>query len=402
MPDKHSHVMGGSTAPRRINCPGSLEAEKAAPEPPESEFAKRGSMLHAAMELLVTADPDGEVALEDALGELLGQDLGFGEDFIITQELIDTKLRPAMLCWFDVLDEYVIDDWFIEQQVSLETVIPGAFGTADIIAKDAERRLHVLDWKFGDGVTVAVEGSMALGFYTAASMYDEAPELVAFCEDITGVVMHIVQPRVGADIILHSWETTEEWIEQFVDQAAVAMDLAIKPNAPLKVGDWCKFCKATVTCEALNAMAATALSATPKSMTAVELGNALTMATQLKSWVAEVFKLAQAELEGGAAVPGFKLVQKRPSRAWTADVEFIEGLLKKKKARIADTHTRKLKSPAQLEKVNKKLYKNTLAEYVAMISTGLTLVPDSDKRPAVSDSVQLLATAMDTAKIEKK
>jgi hypothetical protein len=54
----HSHVMGGSSATKRINCPASYQLEAAMPEGTESSsYADRGSMLHAAMELLLTADP---------------------------------------------------------------------------------------------------------------------------------------------------------------------------------------------------------------------------------------------------------------------------------------------------------------------------------------------------------
>ncbi len=131
---EHSHVMGGSTAKRRINCPGSLKAEHASPEQATSEFAIRGSMLHAAMELLLTADPENIADAEPLLKELITQDLGFGEEYEITQELVDDKLRPALEAWFTVRDKYELDDWFIEQRVSLESVVPGAFGTSDLLA----------------------------------------------------------------------------------------------------------------------------------------------------------------------------------------------------------------------------------------------------------------------------
>src|SRR5210317_2213582 len=151
--DKHSHFMGGSTAERRINCPGSLHLEKAVPDPESSEFAERGSMLHAAMELLLTADPRDVNELNKMLDQLEGQDLGF-DGHEITRELIDEKIRPAWDAWKDLLVDFDLQDWFIEQRVSLEVVVPGAFGTADVLAKDGLDRIHVVDWKFGDGIVV--------------------------------------------------------------------------------------------------------------------------------------------------------------------------------------------------------------------------------------------------------
>jgi len=397
---EHSHIMGGSTAKRRINCPGSLNAEKAAPEQATSEFAVRGSMLHAAMELLLTADPENMTEGAPLLDELVGQDLGFGEDYEITRELIDTKLYPALEAWFMVRDasamkdgNYRWDDWFIEQRVNLDNVAPGAFGTADLIGIDLKKRLHILDWKFGDGVVVPVEGNVALGFYAAAAMYDNDPEMQEFCADLTGVVLHIVQPRVGSDVVLHTWETDEDWIEKLTNQIDLAMKAAIKPDAPLKTGDWCQFCRARATCPAQQALASSALSTVPKSMTSVDLGAAMLLAQQLKTWISEVVKLAQVEAEAGAVIPGFKLVNKRPTRVWT-DEAMAEKRMRNAKVPAGKMFNKKLVSPAQAEKVNKELYGSKLSDIVAMHSTGLTLVPDSDKRQAVTSSIELLAAAL--------
>jgi len=390
----HSHIMGGSTAARRINCPGSLKAEQAAPEQGESEYARRGSMLHAAMELLLTADPENMTEGAPLLDELVGQDLGFGEDYEIDRELVDTKLYPALEAWFTVRDEYGFDDWFIEQRVNFGEAAPGAFGTADIIARDTQSRLHILDWKFGDGVVVPVEGNIALGFYAAGAMYDDDPELQEFCTDLTGVIFHIVQPRVGSDVVLHSWDTSEAWVEKLMDRIGAAMVSAIElPEPPLKTGDWCQFCRARVTCPAQQALASSALSTVPKSMTSIDLGAAMLLAQQLKTWISEVVKLAQVEAEAGAAIPGFKLVNKRPTRVWT-DAAAAEKLFRNAKIPVAKMFKRELISPAQAEKLDKELYGSKLSDIVAMHSSGLTLVQDSDKRQAVTSSIELLAAAL--------
>ena len=393
---EHSNVMGGSTASRRINCPGSYEAEKDIPNV-ESEYAARGSMLHVAMELMLTADPEDP---DKWLDELEGQDLGF-EGHEITRELIDTKIKPAWNAWLDVLEEYELDDWFIEQRVSFGDVIPGAFGTADIAAIDMQKRLHILDWKFGDGVPVPVEGNYGLGFYAGGALYDEDAELQEMLAEITGVVLHIVQPRVGSDTVLHSWETTEEWVEDLVELAATAVEKAKQPDAPRTPGSWCQFCRGRVNCPAQQGLVSTALSNEPSSMTSVELGTAMTMALQLKSWISEVVKLAEREAEQGAAIPGFKLVNKRPTRVWT-DQDEAEKRLRNAKVKVGDMFTKKLISPAQAEKMNKELYGSKLSDIVVMHSSGLTLVPESDKRQAVVSSTELLANALPEQKQEQK
>lgn len=396
MPTEHSNVMGGSTAAQRINCPGSYKLEKAMPEKGSSEFAERGSMLHAAMELMVVADPIEDAELEKFCDDLLGQTFGFDTD-PINQELINTKIIPAWNAWNRVVKEYELDDWFIEQKLSYGDVVPGAFGTADILAIDKQRRLHILDWKFGDGVVVPAEGNMGLGFYAGAALYDTDEEVQEMFEEITGVVLHIVQPRAGYpdEDPLHTWETTEEWVEDLVDMAAKAIELANSEKPPVKPGSWCRWCSAKATCPAQKNLAADALSNTPDTMDGVELGKLMAMADQLKPWIAHVYELAQEELEKGAAIPGYKLVNKRASRVYT-DQEQVEKRLRGAKVPVGKSHTKKLLTPAQLQKqVPAKFYKKLEADgLVVMHSSGVTVVPETDKREAVTSSVALLANAL--------
>lgn len=395
---EHSHIMGGSTAAQRVNCLASYQLEQAAPPKKESLYATQGSVLHSAMELMLTAlDPDTKTYEKDyrkVLADLEGQDLGYGEEWAITDELIKTKIMPAWHAFVQVLSEYKLVDWFIEQRVSLEQVIPGAFGTSDLIAIDEQQRLHILDWKFGDGVVVPVTGNMGLTFYAAATLYDTDPELVEFCSDISGIILHIVQPRVGSDQCLFSWETDEAFIEAFVDQADAAMQQALLPDPPVKPGDWCRWCAAKPTCPAYDTMASEALSKAPESMTAVELSERIHIADMLKGWIADIYALAQQEMEGGAAVPGYKLVRKQPRRQWIDEAN-AEKVMKRRKLRVADMYKRTLLTPAQIEKKVPDLYSSVLSDLVHLHSSGLTIVSDTDKREAVTSSMDLLANAID-------
>ncbi len=140
-------------------------------------------------------------------------------------------------------------------------------------------------------------------------------------------------------------------------------------------------------------MASEALSADPTSMTEVELSKYLAMADQLKTWINSIYELAQTEMERGVAVPGFKLVQKRATRKW-ADPDAVEEALKKSRRPRKDMYDIKLRSPAQIEKKFPKLYSNTLSSMVNSVSSGVTVVPDTDKRPAVASSTALLANAL--------
>lgn len=389
---QHSHILGGSIATQRRNCSGSYYYEQKSPKQPASEFADRGSMLHAAIQLILINQPKTMRRAEPLLLETIGQNFDF-EDQEVTQELVDTKLRPAMKAWFEISKKWKFTDWSIEQRVSLEAVIPGAFGTADILAKDKQNRLHVLDWKFGDGVAVDAEANDSEAFYAAAALYDEDEEIALFCENITGIVFHIVQPRRGSEKVYSSWETDEAWIDKWLDQTVQSMKQALLPDPPTKPGSWCKWCRAKPICPAYDTMASEALSKTPKTLDATELAHALKQARLLKAWITEVFQLAQRELEGGAALPGYKLVNKLPRRQWI-DVKNAQKRLRAARLLVGQMYHKTLISPAQLEKVKPNLYRRMANEYVTMKSSGLTVVEDTDSRPAVSGSVELLANAL--------
>lgn len=404
MPTEHSHVMGGSSADRRIYCPGSYKMEKAAPERETSEYAEEGSMLHAAMELLLTEDPDPHDTknFEALLAELVGQNMGF-EGYEITEEHIDSKIRPAYLAWFALAEEYDVVDIFIEQKVSLENVIPGAFGTADIIGVTRDNDLLIADWKFGDGVKVYVEGHLGTGFYAAGALYDESDEELAevgnqIPEDAK-IILAIIQPRRGFpdEEVASVWETDINWVESLIDQAMESYKLAMSDNPPLNPGDHCRWCSANGrNCPAQKQMSLAAIKKAPSGMTAIELSDNLKIAALAAKWASEVFKFGQAQAENGVQIPGWKLVDKRPSRVWT-DEEAAEKAFKAARIKKTDMYETKLISPPQAEKKFPKVYTTKLSEHVAKISSGLTLAPVTDKRPAVADSMALLSNAMDKA-----
>lgn len=399
-PSEHSHVVGGSTAKRRRNCPGSLELEKAEPEPESSPFAVRGTMLHAAVELILTDDPMGFQQSKELARGLIGQDLGFGADHEITDDLVNDKIIPALNAWFRLHREFKFVDWFLETQVSLEEVIPGAFGTADVIAKDKQNRIHVLDWKFGDGVMVPVKENEGTAFYAAGVLYDPDPELREFTENVAeDVYFHIVQPQYSGEA-LNTWKTTWDWVEDMVDALAESIGLARQPNAPLKVGDWCKWCKAAVTCPAkLDKVGEIIDHETQEVSAEAEAGYSieqlLEIADVAANWSKAVFAKASEMCEAGTPIQGWKMVEKRATRQYT-DPEAVERLLHDKRVPKRKSHNSKLKGPAQLEKEVPKIYANEIESMVVKRSSGLTFVRESNPREAVEHDMSQLANAMES------
>ena len=401
----HSHVMGGSTATRRIHCPGSYKYESQVPDKGSSEDADRGSMLHAAMELLLNEDPRNVKEAQPLLNQLEGQDMGF-EGHEITADLIATKLSPALYAWWEIDKEYEIEEIFIEQKVSLQTILPGAFGTADVIGRDKDKRLHVIDWKFGDGVSVPVENNLGAGFYAAGVLYDEEePELNEFCQTLPPadepleVVLHIIQPRAGYDQYRFTWETDDRWIDSVVAMIQEAGEKMQLEEPPLATGDWCRFCSAKVFCPEYQQLTVATQAKEPEGMTSIELADYLTKADLLKGWIRALWNYAESQAEQGVQIPGFKLVQGRAGNRKFRDEAEAEAICKKSRVKADVMYDKKLKSPTQLENLAPNVYKKKLAKLVERPKGKLTLVPDTDPRPAVEGSMQLLGAEL--AKIQE-
>ena len=102
---QHSNIVGGSTAKRVINCPGSVALVQKMPPKPSSKYADEGTLLHDTIaEHLATLKP-----LESFLGKK-------HEDQVLTQDLIDDKLVPA-LALLDEIDPEQKMDYEVETRV---------------------------------------------------------------------------------------------------------------------------------------------------------------------------------------------------------------------------------------------------------------------------------------------
>ena len=95
-------------------------------------------------------------------------------------------------------------------------------------------------------------------------------------------------------------------------------------------------------------------------------------------------------IEEGQAVPGYKLVNKRATRSWL-DADKAAAWLT---AAGAEPYEEKIISPAAAEKLLKSAKIALPADLVTAVSSGSTLVAESDPRPAVVQIGQTLVKAL--------
>jgi hypothetical protein len=157
----HSTIVGGSTASRVINCPGSVALVAQMPPRPSSSYADEGTLLHEIMAELLN---NGFAKPDDFLGHRY-------EDIELTQDMIDEKVRPAMRL-LDQVDPEQMMDMYVEFKVEFGDLLPNVFGSCDVIGR-LKDTAYIIDWKFGDGVAVSAEENKQLMFYAAAAMRTE-------------------------------------------------------------------------------------------------------------------------------------------------------------------------------------------------------------------------------------
>jgi hypothetical protein len=207
---QHSRIVGGSTAKRVINCPGSVALVDTMPPQPSSSYADEGTLLHDTIADIL--DKGGKPA--DHLGRK-------HNDAVLTQDLIDDKLAVALAALDDVDPDGEME-YAVESRVGFGDLLPDVFGSTDLLGRIG-RRAVVLDWKFGDGVAVSAEENPQLLFYAAAAM--RTPETQWVFKDADAIELIIVQPPS-----VKRWVTTPERVAAFEQELVAAVKVALRPT----------------------------------------------------------------------------------------------------------------------------------------------------------------------------
>jgi hypothetical protein len=229
----------------------------------------------------------------------------------------------------------------------------------------------------------AVENPQLM-FYAAAAMRTEAAKWIF--DGVDEIECIIVQPPQ-----IRRWVTTPKRVAEFEQELLYAVRLSDYPDPPMQTGEHCRWCTAKPICPQMTGAAERALKTTLANLPVEQIKLQLEQADMLEDYIKNLRALAFEMLENGQPVPGFKLVAKRGTRQWANENEVdawvdVNG--------IDDAYESKLRSPAQMEKMLKKLGKELPSELVVSISSGSTLAPESDPRPAVLQIGKQLTAAL--------
>jgi len=365
-----------SHSERWMNCPGSPRLVAEIPPEPSSIHAAQGTAAHALAAECLTRDEDAQ--------EWVGEELETKDGvYKVTPAMAD-----AVQVYLDAIREDLDANGIPHTELAIETPfqienIACLKGTNDASFSSPLGKLYVYDYKHGEGKYVEVIDNTQLLIYALGAM-----ERAGWVNDTAELV--IVQPRYNREDVakVRRWEISADDLRAFKVKVREGIDRCMDPLAPFVPGYWCgkTFCPAFGVCPGVRKKAVAVVDENstalvfpnPAKLTPEQIAKVLDVSGLIADWCKGVKQYAEHQVkELGAKIPGYKLVIKKGRRAWV-DESVVENEFAHEYG--DDIYDKKLKSPAQMEKI---VGKDRVSELVGVPETGVELVRDSAKGDAV-------------------
>lgn len=392
-----------SGASRWMKCPGSARLS-AGIKGESSEAAEEGSAAHWLAYMILKAHKELRPVPEYVVGK--STLVRAGDTFLLNPKgsVIATNGRPSWVITQEMQDAVTVYTDFVLGLVAdrgaqfylerhIEVHPPQVHGSVDAIVYEPMKRVTIVDFKYGKGVSVeAKENAQMLCYAVGAMALDDAVEEFELV---------IIQPRdFHNSEAIRSWSLSAEDLESWRSGVLLpAIAAASAPDSILRAGSHCRWCAAELLCpEVKNATLAIAAQdfelcdvhdieavnpPAPEAIPDDKLSVVLNAASMIRNWLDAVEAHAQEKAEKGLKIPGYKLVHKKSNRKWVDEKAAAASLTPALGKGIWET---KLKSVAEMEKVVKKSGKkveDVMAGLWEKPDNGLTLVGENDKRNAV-------------------
>lgn len=366
MPPKGHAVLSASSSYRWLHCPPSARlcesyADKG------SDYAAEGTDAHALCEYklrkalgLEAEDPTESLTWFNAEMD----DCANGYAAYVLEQVEAAKQVCA--------DPVVL----IEQRVDFSHWVEDGFGTADALII-ADGTLKICDYKHGLGVLVRAEKNPQLMCYALGAL-----ELFDKIYDIETVSMTIYQPRRDN---VSTYELSKDGLYRWADEVLKpTAELAFAGDGSFLCGEWCGFCKAKNDCRA-RAEANLALAQyefkLPQLLTDEDIEDILAKVDKLVAWASDIKEYALQQAISGKSWSGWKLVEGRSNRKYVNDSVVADVV----KHAGFDPYERKVLGVTAMQKLlGKSRFDELLSPYIEKPQGKPTLVPESDKRPAMS------------------
>lgn len=375
--EREHALLSASGAHRWLVCTPSARLEEQFADT-TSDYAREGTLAHEIAELKLCkyfTDPMSQSTYTRRLNKFKEHELFQDEMLKHTDTYLD-YLREITI-GLDV-QPYVA----VERQIDYSVVVPEGFGTVDCLIIGGDT-LYITDFKYGKGVPVSAENNPQMKLYALGAYYT-----YSFLYQIKNVHLAIIQPRIDN---ISEWEISADDLLAWGEEIKPIAQKAYAGEGEFVPGEHCKFCRAKAQCRA-HAKMYTALEdfemKKPPLLTNEEVGEVLERAQGLEAWVKALKEYALSACLNGEEIPGWKAVEGRSTRIYK-DIDQAFEYLKSNGIDEALLYERVPLTVAKLEKqLGKKEFKSLLEEagLVEKAPGKPTIVPESDKRPAIMNA----------------
>lgn len=366
MPPKGHALLSASSSDRWLHCPPSARLCETY-EDKGSDYAAEGT--------------DAHTLCEYKLRKALGMETTDPTENLtwFNQEMDDcaTGYAAYILELVEAAKENCPDPVvLIEQRVDFSRWVEEGFGTSDAILI-ADGTMHVIDYEHGLGVLVSAEDNPQMKCYALGAL-----ELFDGIYDIDTVSMTIYQPRRQN---ISTFEVSKDDLYRWADEVLKpTAELAFAGDGNFLCGEWCGFCKAKNECRArvdANLELARYDFKLPPLLTDEDIEDILSRVDALVSWASDIKEYALQQAISGKEWNGWKLVEGRSNRRYTNEAAVIQTVSNAG----FDPYERKLLGITAMQKLlGKSRFDELLTAYIEKPQGKPTLVPESDKRPAMN------------------
>jgi hypothetical protein len=341
-----------------------------------SEYAQQGTDCHELCAYLVekalgrdTADPTENLTFYDAEMQNCAE-----------------EYRNYVLEQIEAAKEFCKDPQvMIEQRLDFSRWVENGFGTGDCVIV-ADELLQIIDYKHGLGVLVSAGDDEHGGNSQMMCYALGALELFDGIYDINQVKMTIFQPRrENISTYTISKEQLLKWADEILAPTA---QLAYIGEGEFHAGDHCRFCKVKATCRKraeYNLELAKYDFEMPATLDNTEIAAILPRIDEMISWGNDIKEYALKQAQSGVHFDGWKMVEGRSNRKFTDEA----AVASKVKDAGYDPYEKKLLGiTAMSTLLGKKKFEELLGELIYKPPGKPTLVPESDKRPAMNTAYE--------------
>ena len=368
MPPKGHAILSASSSDRWLHCPPSARLCETY-EDKGSDYAAEGTDAHELCEY--------------KLKKALGMDASDPTENLTwhNEEMEDCANGYAayILEMVEAAKESCADPKvLIEQRVDFSRWVEQGFGTADCIII-ADGTLRICGYKHGLGVLVDATDNPQMKCYALGAL-----ELFDDIYDIDNVSMTIYQPRrQNISTFEISKDALYKWADEVLKPTA---DLAFAGDGNFLCGEWCGFCKAKHECRARaesNLTLAQYDFKFPPLLEDSEIEYILSRADELVAWASDIKEYALQQAISGKEWAGWKLVEGRSNRKYSNEEAVIQVVTDAG----FDPYEKKLLGITAMQKrLGKSRFDELLTAYIEKPQGKPTLVPESDKRPAMNNA----------------